>query len=944
MISLNNKNKIRRICYDNRYLLAAFVIPVLVMWLIYISMEVYPFGNNSVLVLDLNGQYVYFFEELRKKILDGGSLLYTWRRSLGGEFSGIFAYYLSDPLSFLVALFPEDHITEYLLLLILTKVGLMGTTMAYYLNNVHPTRKLNTIIFSTCYAMSAYAVVMAHNTMWFADVILLPLVALGIEKLIKKHDFKLFVISLSLSLITSFYIGYMTCLFVILYFFYYYIAHDSEHENNFWREENHFWKSLLRIGIYSLIAICIAMIIIYPAYTSLQFGKSTFSDTEYTFDLRFDILDFFSKLFPGSYDTVRPEGLPFIYCGVLTLIMVPLYFITSRIRWQERMMGGVILTVLFLCFNINAIDIIWHGFQKPNWLNYRYSYMLTFLMLVMAYKAFGYLKYANYKHVVIIIGFLALMLVFIQKQDFEWIEDYGTILLSILCLGVFCVVLWLLYSKAYKYDAVPVIALLVCIELFVAGLLNTVALDEDVVISSRDSYNNIMNKLQPVVDQVYEYDTSPFFRMEKTYHRKTNDPMRLGFNGISNSTSTLNQSVIDLLHRYGYASKSHWTKYLGGTPVSDAYLGIKYVISENEIDNGIYSLIAENTPEGFDFRTYKNPYALSLAFASNENIKSLQITDYDSPLELMNELTSAVTGGTSEDIFEKVELLNTEYVNISTGFTTQHRKYSKSDSSSDALIIYTVSVPRGKPIYMCIPTDYPRECDLYVNGICTDTYLGNESDCVYYLGIFEEDEDITVKLKLKSEPIYIKNGQNYFFALNNDVFKTTFESLSEGNLNITSFEDTRIEGTINVPTGMSVMSTSIPYDDGWHIYVDGEEKELIRISDSLLAVEISEGSHEVVMKYMPKCFVVGLFISIAGVIAFAVAIIIDTRKKRRLHLSSCQSTDDNSIDTVITEEDHHDLSDDISNDVSDETDDISTNDNNDDIVDDSNPSDDTQNI
>ena len=218
------KTDLRTKVYDfwirYRFLLTAFVLPALIMWMIYIAMEVYPFGTSSVLVLDLNGQYVYFFEDLRKKVLEGGSFLYTWTRSMGGEFMGIFAYYLASPFSFLIALFPENHITEGLLLIILLKTGSMGASMAYYLNESRPTKKLNILIFSTCYALSSYAVVMANNTMWIDNLILLPLVALGIERLITKKQFKLFVFSLSMALLTSFYIGYMTCIFVAIYFFY----------------------------------------------------------------------------------------------------------------------------------------------------------------------------------------------------------------------------------------------------------------------------------------------------------------------------------------------------------------------------------------------------------------------------------------------------------------------------------------------------------------------------------------------------------------------------------------------------------------------------------------------------------------------------------------------------------------------------------------------------
>lgn len=890
------KTDLRTKVYDfwirYRFLLTAFVLPALIMWMIYIAMEVYPFGTSSVLVLDLNGQYVYFFEDLRKKVLEGGSFLYTWTRSMGGEFMGIFAYYLASPFSFLIALFPENHITEGLLLIILLKTGSMGASMAYYLNESRPTKKLNILIFSTCYALSSYAVVMANNTMWIDNLILLPLVALGIERLITKKQFKLFVFSLSMALLTSFYIGYMTCIFVAIYFFYYYLAHDNHSENNFWLEENHFAKSLVRIAVYSAIAVSIAAIIIYPAYTSLQFGKSTFSTTHYTFTQRFDFLDFTAKLFPGSYDTVRPEGLPFVYCGVITLILLPMYFVTSRIRWQERMMSGVILAVFLICFNVNAIDIVWHGFQKPNWLNYRYSFMLIFLMLVMAYKAFSYLEYANYKNVVFVCGSLAVILMFIQKQDYEWVGDFRCVWLSLLCVAVFGVALWFVYSGKFKGRATAIVAILVCIELFTSGLLNTIGLDKDVVISSRNSYNNYMQKVRPLVDWVKNYeenhDGDKFFRMEKNFHRKTNDPMTLGFNGISNSTSTLNKSVIKMLHRYGYASKSHWTKYLGGTPVADSLIGIKYVISNGKTENQVLRELFYDAEH--DYYVYENPYALSLAFAANAKAAELEITDYESPLELMNVLTAAITGADDTALFSRIELISTDYKNIDTGFTSKHRKYSKKNEGSPATIEYTVSVPGGKPIYMSIPTDYPRECNLKVDGVSKGTCLGNETDRVIYLGIFDADCEIKVTLELKDEPIYIMTGQHYFFSFDSDLFKSIYNRLAGGNMDITHFDDTHIKGKVTVPDGNTLLYTSIVYDEGWHVTVDGEAKELIKTNDSLLAVDITPGEHTVTFTYLPKCYTVGSKISIAGLVAFAGAVVIDEiRKRRELKLWAAQN-------------------------------------------------------
>ncbi len=880
---------------EHSFLMLAFIIPVIITWMIYIALEVFPFGNNSVLVLDLNGQYVNFFADLKNKLHEGGSFLYSWTRSMGGEYMGIFAYYVSSPFSFIVSLFSHSNITEALLLIILFKAGSMGATMSYYLNESYKTTPMNTLIFSTCYALSGYAVVMANNTMWFDCLIYLPLVTLGIERIIKRGDFKLFVVSLSMCLLTSFYIGYMVCIYVALYFFCYYLASSYRYGNNFWLEDNHFFKSFARIIIYSAIAIAISAIIILPAYTSLGFGKNTFSEPDFSWTQRFDWLDFVVKLLPGSYDTVRPEGLPFVYCGVIALLLLPIYFITSRINWRERMMNGVLLSIILFSFNINALDMVWHGFQKPNWLNYRYSFMFIFLILVCAYKAYSNLQHSNFKNVAITGGILVLLVAIIQKLNYKNVDNFTTVWFSIIAIGVFCVALYFVYRKKYTEMGTAVVLLLVCAELFGAGLMNAVALDDDVIMSSRDSYNNYYEAVQPMVDYVKKHDRSPFYRMEKNFHRqyngRTNDSMTLNYYGISNSTSTLNKSIIDLLHRYGYASKSHWSQYLGGTPVSDALIGIKYVISNEQIDNKVWNEIHTmdvdkkyrndiiGTPE--KLYLYENPYALSLAFGSSDMMKYFEISNYESPMELMNAMAAAIMGSDEDiSVFDALYLDDTIFTNIRTDFATNHRKYS-ARSTGTAKIDFKVEVKAGEPVYMYIPTDYPRECNLAVNGSHIGSYMGNKSDCVQYLGIFDEDQMITVTLTLTEDPIYVRNNQNYFFSLNTELFKTTFEEIAKSNLNITKFEEDYLEGTVTISEGQSLLYTSITFDEGWIIEVDGKRADLIKINDSQIAIEISEGTHKVTFTYRPKCYVYGSALSIIGLLSFAGAIAYDEIKKIR---------------------------------------------------------------
>ena len=349
--------------HPHAYLAVAFLCPALVLLAAYFAFGVYPFGGESVLVLDLNAQYVYFFGALRRVLYGDASLFYSFSRALGGEFLGIFAYYLASPLSLLVALFPADNILDALLVIFTLKCGLCSVTLAYYLEAHGIGTKPARIIFGALYALSGYGMIYQHNTMWIDCMMLLPLVALGIEKLISEKKYKLFTLSLGLAIFTNFYIGYMMCIFCFIYFFYAYFCIDK----NPLGEKKHFLRALVRMGLFSAIAVGLAACIILPTYYSLGFGKTTFSDPTYSYKPRFDLLDLAAKLFLNSYDTVRPEGLPILYCGMLSLLFVPLFFIAKKVPLREKVGTGVLIGIFVFSFSIDAVDKFWHGMQAPNW-------------------------------------------------------------------------------------------------------------------------------------------------------------------------------------------------------------------------------------------------------------------------------------------------------------------------------------------------------------------------------------------------------------------------------------------------------------------------------------------------------------------------------------------------------------------------------------------------
>ncbi len=881
------------------YLLFAFLLPCLLMYAIYFAFGVFPFGKESVLVLDLNAQYVYFFGALRRILHGDASLLYSFSRALGGEFLGIFAYYLSSPLSWIVALFPENMMLDALLVLFTTKCGLCGLTFAWYLDRHSIGTKQSRILFGTLYALCGYGVTYQHNTMWIDCMYLLPLIALGIEELISKRRYLLFTLALALAIFSNFYIGYMMCLFCFVYYFYAYFC-VAKNESG---ETKHFIKSLLRMGVFSAIAIGLAACIVLPTYYSLSFGKTDFSNPVYKFESQFDFLDLVSRLFLNAYDTVRPEGLPIIYCGLLTVLLLPLFFLTKKVKLADKIGTGMLIGFFVFSFSIDIIDEVWHGMQEPNWLNYRYSFMLVFILVLAASKAFAEIRTFSPSQ---ICGTTAgwLLTVLICQKICTFYEEKIVIDRNLICfystivfLCAYAAALALFRNRTYRRAAGSVVLVLICAELLISGIATTCFLDDDVVHSTRASYLDNKKKFEDSADWILENDDG-FYRFDKTLHPLINTPMTLGIRGFTNSTSTLNKDTIDFLRYMGLSSKSHWSKYYGGTAPFDSFLAVKYIIADPEY----------NVPDGYIPRfegnattVYENPNALSVAYAVNSRIKDLHLAypkQYDEDIEAgkyapfeayytppqrMNAMMGAMLGQDEPiELFVAIQDVDKRDTNLNYAFTTGHELYKPINADNSGSLYYEFSAPVSGQIYLYLPTDYPREASVLVNGKDCGSVLANETDRMIALGYHDEGDELTVTLTLKADRIYIRADEPLFWYVDEKIHTESFASLAENQFVIDNWSDTRFAGTITLPEDRTTVFTSIPYDANWRVWVDGTEVKTYEILQALVAFDAEPGTHTIVIRYVPKQLHIGLCITaVSAVLLLAVFAIEKAYQKKR---------------------------------------------------------------
>jgi len=944
--------------FDGYYLIAAFFIPFMIMLAVYICMEKHPFGNNSVLTLDMQAQYVYYFEALRRLLTEGGSWLYSWERTLGGEMMGIIAYYAASPFNLLLVVFPKSMIPDAIMFIQLTKVGAMGVTFAYYLRKTRNTSDLLSITFGVMYALSAYSVVHLCNIMWLDAMVFLPLLILGVESMIRQRKFILYTVSLTAIFCTNYYIGYMCAIFTLVYYLYYYFLVRDELPQNEGAKKGSLLKrifhsngfeTLMRFGVFTVIALMMSAFVLLCAIYSLSFGKTDFSNPNFAPTMNFDFLDLFVKMLPGAFDTVHPDGLPMIYCGVLALIAIPLFYMSPAISTKKKALSAGVLGFIVLSFMVNTVDLAWHGFSAPNWLEFRNSFIAIFFLLVLACDGIRTLKKIPFGKVMTVSVVLGILIMIVQEfgykfqqgPDVKVLDDAKCILLSMALVIVYAIIIYFMKSDRWQSVATFALAAIVCVEMFLGSLMNVVDLEEDVgsikygnwVSDSGKTeyyggYVGSVKRIEEVIEKIKEKDTS-FYRMESTVYRKkggVNEPMAHGIKGISHSTSTLNTSVIKLMKKLGYASESHWTKYLGGTPVADALLGIKYVITRNDkLDPEVYVLAAEADeyyeyiPSTSKIYAMQNPMALSLAYGVSMDVMNMKDfikePQFKSALDLQNELINTMLTG----VMPKPYVWNGiySYPNVDgctmSSFTNAHtvknengeeeivnnRYYVFEDDDSEGTVTFDFKAEQDGLVYMYLPgclfSDSMNKCKIYVNdmklsgGPDDADYFTNETWTALNIGNFKKGDEITVRLEFTGGKLYLSTeSPYYFYQIDYAKMISVFDQLSSASMYIEDYGNDYVEGYIDLPAGQELIFTTIPYDEGWKVYIDGEEAETVMVLDSLLAVPATAGGHEIKFVYRPDCAVYGGLISVIGILAF-VLLVVWSRVRRVRALAKCDN-------------------------------------------------------
>lgn len=863
------QSKTYKIFYKNRYVFLTTVLATACIAVIYVIFSVFPFGSITVMRMDLYHQYGPLFAELYDRIVEHKSLLYSWITGGGSSFLGNYLNYLSSPLSFLIFLFDKEDISYAITFIVAFKCILSATSFSYYLKKSFNKDNYFLSVFGILYAFSAYFLAYYWNVMWLDAMIMLPLIALGIEKIFKTGDIKLYTVSLVILFFANYYMGYMCCIFAVLYFFVCFIntySNDGKLNENAVYEKKYSTKALMnnvfinrgvKFAFASIIAALICAITLVPVFMILKNSSATSGTFPQTFKSYFDLLDLITSHFALLETTIRSSGdnvLPNIYTGILTFILLPLFLVNNKIKLKEKATYVVLIIFFVFSFNNNCAEYIWHAFHFPNDLPYRYSYMYSFIIAVMGYKTILNFKGIKVKDIaytgLAIISFVIVCQKFLTNK-----MTNSTIYATIIFVTLWCGFLFLLKNKnAQKKTVSFVLVTFILCETIISSIVG-LPLNQD-----NKNYKENYKTYTDAINYIDNKD-SGFYRTELCYLNTRMDPAYYGYNGISVFSSMAYESYSQLQSSLGMQSnKVNSYTYNTQTPVYNMMFNIKYLIQTDVSlapSSNLYKKIYTTSDKKSN--VYESKYNLPIAYCVNSKIDDW-VTDEGNPFEIQSDFVKLATG--YSNLFKPVEYNSTDFDAVSGDDVTENGTYwlEKSDSSSNyGTETVSLSPTIDGNLYLYVKSSDLKTITVNSEKV-SDITQSMEDAYILDLGYHNKGDEVLVSLDASTMESESTSFDFYCYTADDTVVKNMYNSLAGNSLNVESYSDTTIKGTVNAKENCYLYS-SIPYDDGWSVYVDGKKAETFEIGGTLLAIELTPGQHKIEYKYFPVGFLYGIIIS-----------------------------------------------------------------------------------
>lgn len=838
------------------YIIASFFIPTLVMAIIYLTIGIYPGSDRSIMASDAFSQFSNFHASFRNALLGEQSFLYTWNASLGLNYLSLISYYLGGFFTPLVLFFPNQLMPDALYFLTLIKIGSAGLSFWFYASHTFKIPKISHVTLSICYALMSFITAQSELIMWLDAYVYLPLIIWGIDRLMQKGKPKLLFVSYFMLFFTSFYLGFMIGIFSVLYF--------SIQLFRNWKENK---KKILPYFITSFLAGGASMVIILPALLDLRSnGEELTQITSFKTEVTSGF-DFFIKNMIGVYDTTKYGSIPFIYIGLLPLAFCIFYFAIKEISLKEKLLYALLIILLIGSFYFIPLNLFWHGMHAPNMFLFRYAFLLSFTVIMLAGFGWEKLNTTNEKRLLfsfsfLIVAFALTYLLVYQTRDY--LEPISLIL-TLSFLVVYFIIFFSFYSKQFTLKQ-----LVLFLGLFVTAemAINTNSMLRGILdewnYASRELYTDPYPAINELVEQTKE-ENDTFYRLENLDPVSANDGFNYGYSGISMFSSIRNRNTSGYMNMLGFRSRgtSLNIRYPNNTLLMDSLAAVKYNLAEQPINK--YGFSQEATSG--DYHLYENRNALPLGFLTDPSIHKITQVENDNlanQTSLMNQLAD-----TKETFFQFRPITMTDLSNVTVEKQGTRTKFTEQEENIAKEVTWKVTVPAHSQAYLSLfPTNFGElessTATITVNGQQRESQISTNGQ-YYDLGFYDQAETIEFTASFYgTKEISFQNPQ--VVTLDTDALQKSVNKVQENGVEMKTGKR-NAQAKVTADNDQTLITT-IPYDGGWHAKIDGNKVPIHSFQDAFVSLEIPAGEHTVELTYLPQGFLPGIASFIGCIILF----------------------------------------------------------------------------
>ena len=797
-----------------KYIVTSIVI-LGVLSVIFFIKGYYPFGSQSIIWSDMHEQITAMYYHFYDSIYNSKSLFVDFNSGGAINFVGVLAYYILSPFTLIILFFPRELIDNAVSIIVALKILLSGLTCLYFIsktfNKIDDNYK---IILSLLYAFSSYSLTLYIITPWIDIVYLFPMLLLGLKKLLDLESSKLYIITLSISLICSFYITFIVLLFIIFSSFLYLYIFKKENIK----------KAIFHLGVATIISILIASVILIPSFIQI------FASQRASINLA-EIVN--SKFGPLS------DKIAYLFGSTILIVFSLLILLNFKKHKKFTIFLFLNLLLLGLPLIIEPINKMWH-FGSYVYFCYRYGFIIVlFLIIGAGYYLTNLDSMKKYPIIVskiiplllLIITFIVMFVIFYKYRfriflaidSLTFTRDKIALLsLFFVSLLIFITVLILFFTNKKESNFTIIFLYIITI--------SQILFNSYFYFNKYDS--NYLNNQYNWMEEIYDIN----LLKDKYYVKETNRILISNYGMVSdirtfsNFTSLVDKTNYETMIMLGYDSYGNDTEAIGGNLFTDIILAQKYIISDrkisdsyyhyvNDIDNYLYIYEFSNLPFGF-------------VINNNSSIKNAK-----NSMEASNIIYNSITNNDNIFDIEKLDALENKYF-----ISGKKRLYLDID--------FNINNKRNN--YNLF--------DIYVNGnLLYQSVPNTNRNGTLYLGEFL-DEEVEIKIvslkenNIKDINLGILDLQKIDDFLNNYGKNVDIE-----------FNHNKMIISTN-GNNNDLLFLPITYLDNYKY----STHEIFRVYDNFIGIKLHDGENIIEISFIPKGFIIGIIISFIGIVFFII--------------------------------------------------------------------------